>query len=71
MAASAYATVAPLFSTGNDAGYIQQAGWKAIMRTKTMPKASLRLKVFFQIGQIYPLLPQLWKTNAHSVGCGS
>lgn len=26
-----------------------------------MPKASLRLKVFFQIGQIFHLLPQLWK----------
>lgn len=38
-----------------------QAGWKAIMRDKTMPKASLRLKVFFQIGQIFHLLPQLWK----------
>lgn len=49
----------------------EQAGWKAIMRDKTMPKASLRLKVFFQIGQIFPLLPQLWKTIAHSIGCGS
>lgn len=50
---------------------VVQAGWKAKMRDKTVPKASLRLKIFFQVGQIFPLLPQLWKTNAHSIGCGS
>lgn len=48
--------------------WIHPTGW---LESHNEPKASLRLKVFFQIGQIYPLLPQLWKTNAHSVGCGS
>lgn len=39
MATSAHATVASLCSTENDVGFLQ-AGWKAIMRDKTMPTAS-------------------------------
>lgn len=50
----------------------EEAGWKATMRDKPMPKASLEAQDdMLPNRQIFHLQPQLWKTVAQAVGCGS
>lgn len=68
MAAPAHATVAPLFFHREWCWLYRLAG-KPKWGTKLCLKQVWGSRYFSKLAKSF--LPQLWKTNAHSIGCGS